>query len=419
MFCYKCGSQIDDDAKFCRHCGAKMNIISTEAPAAPVSEIKANEKQPTMKSVKKKTSKGLVFGLVGVVALIIALVLILGGNQETPVSPDSGEIISTSEPTDSTPDTLTESEDGEKDKPLDATQEPESVEKEDVVIETIHMSTENMRPIILETSTIKVRFNKFSYANSKTVFGVNFIVENDTDEEISVVLTDVTVNGYDVSTSTGKTLVDPGHKANCDSSVWQKEIDETGESEWDVIEGVVEIREGYWGDALYSIPVIIDKACWEYEEEYAENNPIAPIISSDLAEIPEDAIVISSENLYPVLVEEEGVTAAVSAYGYANGKTVFEINFTMENNTGEDLSIVLTDVIVDGYDISTSTGKTLVEAGHKAVCDSSVWLRDMKEVGINDWIVLKGTVEIREGYWGDAVYSIPVVIYRNAWTSAA
>jgi hypothetical protein len=91
----------------------------------------------------------------------------------------------------------------------------------------------------------------------------------------------------------------------------------------------------------------------------------------------------------------------------------------MENNTNEDLSIVLTDVIVDGYDISTSTGKTLVEAGHKAVCDSSVWLRDMKEVGINDWIVLTGVVEIREGYWGDALYTIPVVIYRNAWTSAA
>lgn len=75
MFCYKCGSQIDDDAKFCRHCGAKMNIISTEAPAAPDSEIKANEKQPTMKSVKKKTSKGLVFGLVGVVAWMMRSIL--------------------------------------------------------------------------------------------------------------------------------------------------------------------------------------------------------------------------------------------------------------------------------------------------------------------------------------------------------
>ena len=93
-------------------------------------------------------------------------------------------------------------------------------------------------------------------------------------------------------------------------------------------------------------------------------------------------------------------------------------DITLENNTGEDLSIALTNVIVDGYDISTSTGTSLVESGHKAVCDSSVWLRDMEEVGINDWVVLQGTVEISEGYWGDAVYSIPVVIYRNAWTSA-
>lgn len=284
---------------------------------------------------------------------------------------------------------------------------------------TIHMTTENMRPIILETPTIKVRFNKFSYANSKTVFSVNFIVENHSNEEINVLLTDVTVNGYDVSTSTGKSLVESGHKANCSSSVYQNDIDETGESEWNTIEGAIEIRKGYWGDILYSIPVIIDKSCWEYEEEYAVNNPITPIISSDLDEIPEGLIIISSENLYPVLVEEDNLFAAVSSFGYANGKTVFKINFKMENNSAEDYSIILTDVIVDGYDISTSTGKTLVEAGHKAVCDSSIWLRDMQEVGINDWVVLSGVIKIRKGYWGDAVYSIPVVIYRNAWMTAS
>lgn len=290
--------------------------------------------------------------------------------------------------------------------------------REEVVIEAIHMSVDNMRPTILETSDINVRFNKFGYANGETVFKVNFIVENETNEDISVVLTDVTVNGYDVSTSTGNTLVEPGHKANCDSSVWQNDIDETGESEWDVIEGTVEIREGYWGDALYSVPVIIDRACWEYEEEYAQSNPMPTIASTDLEVLPDDATVMSSDNLYPVLIEEDGVIAAVSSYDYANGKTVFEVKFSMENNTDKELSIVLTDVIVDGYDISTSTGNTLVEPGHKAICDSSVWLRDMEEVGIKDWIVLKGTVEIREGYWGDALYSIPVVIYRDAWGSA-
>ena len=414
MFCYKCGSKIDDDAKFCRHCGAKMNMNSTVESTAPISEINADEKQFCMKTVKKNFSKGLILGLVGVVVFVVVLVSVLGDNQEPYYSPNS--TVSTTETEKQTGDVTIESEESNMTEQNDIDKETDGA-KEDVVIETIHFSTENMRPTVLETSDIRVRFNKFSYANSKTVFGVNFTVENETDEEISVVLTDVTVNGYDVSTSTGKTLVEPGHKAICDSSLWQKEIDETGESKWDSIEGVIEVREGYWGDVLYSIPVIIDKSCWEYEEEYAENNPITPIVSSDLTEIPEGAIIISSENLYPVLFENDGVKAAVSAYGYANGKTVFEIDFTFENNTDKDLNIVLTDVIIDGYDISSSTGKTLVEAGHKAVCDSSVWLRDMKEVGINDWIVLKGTVEIREGYLGDALYSIPVVIYRNAWTS--
>lgn len=410
MFCYKCGAKLDDDARFCRQCGTKVNF--------PTADISEKAVESTSKKNGKKLLKGLILCLI-IVGLIIIVTVAFRGN-ETPSAPtNTVGNISISEAEDVLTNAPATTENITESTQADVSQETEAAEIEDVVIETIHMSTENMRPTILETDSIKVRLNKFSYANSETVFGVNFIVENDSDKEIDVVLTDVRVNGFDVSTSTGKSLVEPGHKANCDSSVWQDDIDETGESEWDVIEGVVEIREGYWGDALYSVPVVIDKVCWEYEEEYAENNPGTPIEPSDLAEIPEGAIVISSENLYPVFIEENGVTAAVSAYGYANSKTVFEINFTLENNTDEDLSIVLTDVVVDGYDISTSTGKTLVEAGHKAVCDSSVWLRDMKEVGINDWIVLTGTVEIREGYWGDAIYSFPVVIYQNAWTSAA
>lgn len=417
MICYKCGKQIDDDAKFCCYCGAKINVISAKESAEGNIKTNAVENTSTVKRDKKKSSKKLLFGFIGAIVLIMALIIvslsILSGNQQ--LSPGSDFV---TEHTESTTDTSTEFEDIKIAKKEETQQKTESTRNEDVIIETIHMSTDNMRPTIFETSTIKVRLNEFGYSNNKTVFDTNFIVENDSNEEINVVLTDVIINGYDISASVGKTLVEPGHKSICECSVWQDNIDETGESEWDVMEGVIEISVGHGGDALYSIPVIIDKACWEYEEEYAENNPIAPIVSSDLVEIPEGAIVISSENLYPVLVDENNITATVSSYGYANGKTVFEINFTMENNTTEDLSISLTDVIVDGYDISTSIGNTLVEAGHKAVCDSSIWLDDMEEVGINDWIVLKGTVEISEGYWGDTVYSIPVVIYRNAWNNA-
>lgn len=410
MFCYKCGSEINDNdnAKFCRHCGAEIRTISTEGSADFDSKTDHTENLSAEIKAKKKISKGLIFGIAGVAVCIIVLVLILGSIRPTNVSTETEEIVSS-----------TETKESGKDEQFEVTQQTESTTKEDVDIKTIHMSPDNMRPTILETSDIKVHFNRFSYANGETVFEVNFIVENDTDEEISVLLTDVIVNGYDVSTSTGKTLVKPGHKANCDSSVWQESIDETGESEWDTIEGVIEVRKGYWDDILYSIPVVIDKACWEYEGEYSKNNPIDPVVSSDLTEIPEGATVISEENLYPKLVKEDDVTATVSDYSYANEKTVFEINFTMENNTDEDLEIFLTDVVVDGYDISTSTGITLVKAGHKAVCDSSVWLQDMEEVGINDWIVLKGTVKISEGYWDDPLYSIPVVIYRNAWKSAA
>lgn len=309
------------------------------------------------------------------------------------------------------------SEGNQNDDVSNNTEQDNSFNKENITIKTINFNKENMRPIVLETSNIKVCFNRFSYANSKTVYCIEYIVENNTNVDIEVVLTDVVVNGYDVSTSLGKTVVKPGHKANCDSSVWQKKIDETGESQWNVIEGVIEISKDDDGEVLYSIPVVFDKECWEYEEDYAKNNPIKPVVSTDLNKIPNNTIVISSKNLKPALVDEKDVKASVSSFGYANGKTVFKINFSLDNKSEEKLRIVLTDVVIDGYDVPTTTGMIVVEPGHKAICDSSVWQKEMNKVGIDEWIVLKGTVEIRKGFWGDTLYSIPVVIYRDAWAS--
>ena len=416
MYCYKCGASINDDSVFCKYCGAKQNttaegnnlatepVISKDAPLNDGDYDKSTDITSNVLAKKTKNKRVVISILAVLITVVIVCVsLLLGRNTGT----------KNTDPLDNIEQTDSSQSDGI----MDDDNQSQDTQVSEITLDTVHMSKDNMRPVLIETPEIVARFNRFSYANGKSVFGLNFILENNSTNDISIVLKDVTINGFDIPTSQGTTMVEPGHKANCDSSVWQKEIDKTGVSEWDVINGVIVVRKDYYGDTLYSIPVIIDKACWEYEEEYEKNNPTKPVSVTDIENAPDDAIVLSINNLYPTLVDENGIKLTINSYGYANSKTVFKVNLFLENNSDKDLTVSLSDVVINGFDISTSTDLTKIEPGHKAISDASVWLKEMKEVGIYDWSVLQGTVVIREGFWGDSLYSIPVVIYKNAWES--
>lgn len=339
------------------------------------------------------------------IAIMLMLCLVACGNETA----TEAEPQTTEEPTVETTETTEE-----------ATEETTETTEEtpvEVVCDTINLTVDNMRPILVEDDLCNVYFNSFGYANGKSVFKTYFLLENNSDMDISVTLTDVVVDGFDISTSQGKSLVGPGHKALCDSSVWEKDLEEAGITEWTYMEGVVVVRQDFFGETLFSIPVVIDKACWEYEETYSAENPVTVIEPSDLTTIPDNAIVLSSDNLNPTIIDSDGIVASIASYSYANGGSVFELNITVENNTDQEIGVLLTDVIVEGYEISTSQGNVVVDSGHKAICESSVWQKDLDPVGITDWIVLTGNIEIREGYFGDTLHTIPVVIYKSAWTA--
>lgn len=350
-------------------------------------------------------------------ALCLCVLILLcscGSNQqELPTSSNSDNSQSQAAIASSTVSTDTDT----SDEVNSAAASSEQAISTDTIIDPVNITTENMRPTLLDNSDVRLSINSFTYANSKSIYELNIQFENNSNQNLAVLLTDVIVDGYDISTSQGKTTVSPGNKAICNSSILERDLQDAGITEWDTAEGVIEVRQGIFGKALYSVPVTLEKSCWEYDEEYTANNPLPVIAPSDLTDIPTDSIVISADNLNPTLLDESGITVSVTSFEYANNKTVYEINFALENSTEQDISISLNNVVVEGYEISTSEGKSMAEAGHKAVCDSSIWQRDMDQFGLNDWIVLKGTVTIREGYWGDVLYQIPVVIYKDAWTA--
>ena len=69
MFCSKCGKQIEDDAKFCEHCGAVINTPT-------ISNEKSEQSGVTSKkiSVKKEINKPLI------ITIIIAVVVLIAGS---------------------------------------------------------------------------------------------------------------------------------------------------------------------------------------------------------------------------------------------------------------------------------------------------------------------------------------------------
>jgi len=81
MFCPKCGSLLEDDAKFCPACGEKMDVQEQPAPAeeapqetaAPAEEIPA----PQPKKERKPLPKWVLPTVIGVAAFIVVLAIFL------------------------------------------------------------------------------------------------------------------------------------------------------------------------------------------------------------------------------------------------------------------------------------------------------------------------------------------------------
>lgn len=95
MHCGKCGEQIEDDARFCRHCGAEQPI-GREAKAPTRLERKATQQELPKDFAdfgdRKRWSLGKTFGGICAAALIFILVLgLIGKSADTAV--DNNDMI--------------------------------------------------------------------------------------------------------------------------------------------------------------------------------------------------------------------------------------------------------------------------------------------------------------------------------------
>ena len=281
-------------------------------------------------------------------------------------------------------------------------------------LDAVVLDGDNMRPVFVDTDALTVRLNSFYYSNSETVYGLHFLLENRSEQTASVVLTDVVVDGFEISTSIGKCMVASGHSAICDSLIWQDWMDEAGVGNWTQLRGTVLVREDRFGQILYSIPVVIQRDCWELEKTYVDTSfETVPITQLD--KVPEGMVVIDASNPAPILVDQDGVRVSINAFSTSNSGTYFKVNFLLDNQSEQEVGVALADVLINGYEMPVYQGKTTAAPGNKAICDCGFQEQDMEIAHMEGWVELTGRVLVRKDGYGEELFSIPVLIRKDVW----
>lgn len=396
--CPECGNNISDKSERCIHCGCDFHAvlditeeIPDNASSLDVSQETASPPTKTNNSTKK------IISIVAAIAAVAAIVLLVAhpfsskpsnNAKESPADVQENSVVSD--------DTDTEKKD---------------LEGKETTFKSIDVSPDNMRPVFVDTDSVKVSMHSFDYANDGTVFELFFRVENNSNETISVTLEDVEIDDYEISTATAKTIVDAGHNAICDSTLWQEDIDDAHIEDWDSFSAMVCVCDSDY-NVVYQTPITVQKSCWEAEKTYTDD--YAPVKEKEI-EIEDGVIVISADNDSPIIYDGDECFVAIDSFPSSDGAPDYETDILLENKSNKVISVRLENIVINDYEISYSVAKSYVKPGNKGICDSSIWNEDLDRAHIDKWSALSANVVIRWDYDGDEIASIPVVIYKEVW----
>lgn len=140
---------------------------------------------------------------------------------------------------------------------------------------------------------------------------------------------------------------------------------------------------GYVNKNLFSIDVNNRELNINKTEETEIN------ASESQNEIIEDALIISKENRYPTLCDEDGVEVTLEKCEYT--KNASDIRFTLDvNNQSETLiNISFKDIYIDGVQINMFLGNSeTYKIGHVSSC-FYISLEDLKKIGKTDFEEIK------------------------------
>ena len=126
--------------------------------------------------------------------------------------------------------------------------------------DTIYVTIDNPNPIVYEGEYGKVTLQKCTYKNNwgNPLYEFEFLVENKSNINLSIVFSDAYIDNYSVGTSGSAGSVEPGRQGVEDTSFWDKDIPEDKKN-FTEVECIFSLRQGFYGATLYERRMIIPR----------------------------------------------------------------------------------------------------------------------------------------------------------------
>lgn len=109
-----------------------------------------------------------------------------------------------------------------------------------------------------------------------------------------------------------------------------------------------------------------------------------------------DTINITKENPTPVIYDENDIKISVqsTAYEQNGGDPLYRINFMIENNSKEEITLYMNDSYVDDFETATYQGNCIISAGKKGISDASIWEKNFVPYGVEDFKTWETSMKI-------------------------
>lgn len=179
--------------------------------------------------------------------------------------------------------------------------EEETVESIPKNESAIYVDLSNPTPIIWDENDIKVSVKNvhFDYNSGNSFYQIEFDVENNSTEEVNINGNSACIDDYQIPYYTSSSTVIAGKKGICNASIWTKDFEKVGVSDFEKWEFDITL---YKGDTKISNKILsIDKILLDQEEnkvgisldktDFKESN-----LNDESAELKEKISVLESEN---------------------------------------------------------------------------------------------------------------------------
>ena len=162
---------------------------------------------------------------------------------------------------------------------------------------------------------------------------------------------------------------------------------------------------------------------WASETETTEEAS-GEVTEEELEDTGEaETIEVTQANKTPVIYEDDEIKVSVQSVKYDGnwGSPFYQINYSVENNSKEDLKVIMYNSSVDDFQVQSYTGTYLADAtiksGKNGIIDWSIWEKDFTTYGIEDFTAWESTIQL--SYNNKSFFEKNIVINRDVFENSS